>query len=556
VAVLKSFAFEKADPGLRGLVTVASIFFSLTLIFALHRYFTLYASYDQGIFNQVFWNGMHGRFFQSSLSSALSTNVVHDAQVPEVFYHRLGQHFTPALLLWLPLYSIFPSPVTLVVLQVILMTAGGVVLYALARHYLPPTIALFITAGYYASNAVIGAVFWNFHDLSQLSLFVFGLLLALEKRIWWLFWLLAGLTVLIREDTGVVLFGIGVYMVVSRRFPRSGLVLCALSFGYIMLVTKVLMAMFSQDVSKRFMLERFGQFADGNEASTLEIILGILSNPIRLFYELFLRRWDQKLLYLLAQALPLALIPLAAPYAWVIAGFPLLQLFLQNGESQLSIHIRYAVTVVPGFFYGTILWWSHHKEKLNAQLQILKLKVRFRRVWATCIGLSLLIAFLYSPHRVFYFAIPDSYVPWVHVSLTRQWQHVAAVRPLMQQIPPDASVSATTYLIPPLSSRRSIVRLPYLQIRDDQNQVQDVDYIFADLWQLQQYQVAFKAERIYIQQIVPLVDQLLRQNQYGMVGVQDGVILLKKSSSSDPQALANWATLRQTFAPLLPNNPT
>jgi uncharacterized membrane protein len=551
VAVLKSFTFEKEYPGLRGLIILASVFFSLTLLFALHRYFTLYASYDQGIFNQVFWNGIHGRFFQSSLSSALSTNVVHDGQAPEVFYHRLGQHFTPALLLWLPLYAIFPSPATLTVLQVIFITAGGVVLYALARHYVEPAIALLITAGYYASNAVIGAVFWNFHDLSQLPLFVFGLLLALEKRIWWLFWLLAGLTLLIREDTGVVLFGIGAYLVVSRRYPRAGLALCVLSFGYIMLVTKVLMAMFSQDVSKRFMLERFGQFAQGDEASTLEIIWGIVSNPLRLIYEFFIRRWDQKLLYLLAQALPLALIPLAVPSAWVIAGFPLLQLFLQNGESQLSIHIRYAVTVVPGFFYGAILWWSQHREKLNATIRLWKLRFSFRRFWVSCIVISLLIAFLYSPHRVFYFAIPDSYVPWVHVPLHRQWQHVAAIRPLMAQIPPDASVSATTYLIPPLSSRRSIVRLPYLHIQNDQKVVEEVDYVFADIWQLQQYQVAFKAERIYIQQIVPIVDQLLGQNKYGMVALQDNVLLLQKGATSDPSALAAWATLRETLLPLL-----
>lgn len=551
MAVLTNFKFEKEHPGLRGLIILAAVFFSLTLLFALHRYFTLYASYDQGIFNQVFWNGMHGRFFQSSLSSALSTNVVHDGQAPQVFYHRLGQHFTPALLLWLPLYAIFPSPATLTVLQVMLITAGGIVLYALARQYVEPTIALLITAGYYASNAVIGAVFWNFHDLSQLPLFVFGLLLALEKRLWWLFWLLAGFILLIREDTGVVLFGIGAYLVVSRRFPRAGLALCVLSFGYIMLVTKVLMAMFSQDVSRRFMLERFGQFAQGDEASTLEIIWGIVSNPFRLIYEFFIRRWDQKLLYLLAQSLPLAFIPLAAPSAWVIAGFPLLQLFLQNGESQLSIHIRYAVTIVPGFFYGAILWWSQHREKLNATLRLWKFRVPFRRFWLSCITISLLIAFLYSPHRVFYFAIPDSYVPWVHVPLQRQWQHVAAIRPLMAQIPPDASVSATTYLIPPLSSRRAIVRLPYLQIENDQKVVEEVDYVFADLWQLQQYQVAFKAERIFIQQIVPIVDQLLGQNRYGMIALQDSVILLQKGATSDPSALAAWATLRETLMPLL-----
>ncbi len=129
------------NSSLKWVVGVAIAFFIICLSLTLHRYFSFYASYDQGIFNQVFWNGAQGRFFQSSLSSALSTNVVHQGEFPSVSYHRLGQHFTPALLLWLPLYALFPSPVTLSVLQVTLITAAGLVLYLLARQHLetPPS---------------------------------------------------------------------------------------------------------------------------------------------------------------------------------------------------------------------------------------------------------------------------------------------------------------------------------------------------------------------------------------------------------------------------------
>ena len=119
--------------GLKIVAIAAIIFFLVTLSLTLHRHFTFYSSYDQGIFNQVFWNGTHGRFFQSTLSSQLSTNVVHSGEVPSVDYHRLGQHFTPALLFWLPIYYLFPNPATLTVLQAILVTAAGIVLYFLAR---------------------------------------------------------------------------------------------------------------------------------------------------------------------------------------------------------------------------------------------------------------------------------------------------------------------------------------------------------------------------------------------------------------------------------------
>ncbi len=514
---------------------LAGLFFFLCLLFTLHRYYSFYASFDQGIFNQVFWNNLHGRFFQSSLSSSLSTNVVHAGEVATVYYHRLGQHFTPALLLWLPIYALFPSPITLTVLQVTLITAAGLVLYVLARQYLKPPLTVMITASFYGANAVIGPTLSNFHDISQIPLFVFTLLLAMEKRWWWLFWLMAVLILAVREDAGVGLFGVGVYMILSKRFPRAGFGVCVLSFGYMLALTNLIMPLFSKDISQRFMLERFGQYADGEEASTLEIIWGMISNPLRLIVEL-VTPIDRTIKYLLGHWLPLAFVPAVAPGSWMIAGFPLLKLLLGKGESVLSITIRYALTVVPGLFYGSILWWSQHQQKFKPSL---------RRFWVVCICLSLFFTFTSNPNRTFYFLIPDSVKPWIYVSLPQQWQHVAQMRPLLAQIPSNTSVSATTYLVPHLSSRREILRLPALELRNDAKEVIKVDYAIADLWQLQKYQVAFKSDRRLLKDLVTLIDQLTNNREYGIIGFQDGVILLKKAASSDTQATAAWLKFRQ-----------
>ncbi|PLZ96238.1 hypothetical protein CEN50_19400 [Fischerella thermalis CCMEE 5268] len=525
----------KAGNASKTVLLLAGIFFFLCLLFTLHRYYTFYASFDQGIFNQVFWNNLHGRFFQSSLSSSLSTNVVHAGEVPTVYYHRLGQHFTPALLLWLPIYALFPSPATLTVLQVTLITAAGLVLYVLARQYLQPPLAVMITASFYGANAVIGPTLSNFHDICQIPLFVFTLLLAMEKRWWWLFWLLAVLILAVREDAGIGLFGVGVYMILSKRFPRAGVAVCILSFGYILVLTNLIMPLFSKDISQRFMLERFGQYADGEEASTIEIIWGMISNPPRLLVELF-TPLDRTIKYLLGQWLPLAFVPAVAPGSWMIAGFPLLKLLLGKGESVLSITIRYALTVVPGLFYGSILWWSQRQQKF---------KPAFRRLWIGCICLSLFFTFTSNPNRTFYFVIPDSIKPLVYVSLPQQWQHVNQMRPLLAQIPPDASVSATTYIVPHLSSRREILRLPALELRNDAQEVIKVDYAIADLWQLQKYQAAFKSDRSLLKDLTPLIDQLINNSEYGIIGFEDGVILLKKAASSDTQAKAAWLQFRQ-----------
>ncbi|MDJ0530922.1 MAG: DUF2079 domain-containing protein [Xenococcaceae cyanobacterium MO_207.B15] len=529
--------------GLYVVFAAAIAFFGVTLLLTLHRHFTFYSSYDQGIFNQVFWNGTQGRFFQSTLSSQLSTNVVHSGEVPATDYHRLGQHFTPALLLWLPIYYLFPYPATLTVFQSVFVTAAGLVLYALARIYLEPAIAILITISFYCANAVLGPTLSNFHDISQIPLFVFSLLLAMEKRWWWLFWLLAIAILAVREDSGITLFGVGIYLITSRRYPRIGLIVSSLSFLYIVILTNLIMPLFSDDISKRFMLERFGQYAEGNEASTIDILLGMLRNPWRLIVQLF-TPFGETIRYLLGQWLPLAFIPAVAPAAWAIAGFPLLKLLLGQGQSVLAISIRYAMNVSPGLFYGVILWWAGQGfgnfNRPLAECKPRKLRPQFRRFWIFCLSLSLLFTVTSNPSRTLYFLIPDSIQPWVYVSAPQQWQRVPQIRSLMSRIPDDASVSATTYIIPHLSGRRAIIRLPGLEYTDDNGDRQYVDYIIADLWRLKHYEVAFKYDRRHLESIINLIQDITNRGQYSITGFNNGIILLEKGATSDSAAVAAW----------------
>ena len=532
-----------AKQGLKYLFWGAIAFFVLTLGLTLHRHFTFYSSYDQGIFNQVFWNGTQGNFFQSTLSSQLSTNVVHSGEVPKVDYHRLGQHFTPALLLWLPIYYLFPHPATLTVLQAIFITAAGLVLYALARIYLEPAIALMLSLSFYCANAVLGPSLANFHDISQIPLFVFGLLWAMEKRRWWLFWILAVCILAVREDSGITLFGVGVYLIASRRYPKIGLLVCSLSFLYIVALTNLIMPLFSDDVAKRFMLERFGQYAEGDSASTLEIIWGMVSNPLRLLRELVTPVFGT-IKYFLGQWLPLAFVPVVAPASWAIAGFPLLKLLLGKGQSVLAISLRYAMSVTPGLFYGAILWWAGQGfGNFNRRLrdcQPRTLRPKFYRFWIFCLTLSVLFTITSNPSQTLYFLIPDSIQPRVHVSALQQWQRVPQIRALLSQIPSNASVSGTTHLIPHLSSRREVIRLPRLELQNDAGAVVSVDYIVADLWRLVKYRPAFTAERLHLESVTHVLEDVTTRKVYGVIGFDNGVILLQKGAESDAIAFEQW----------------
>jgi len=258
----------------------------------------------------------------------------------------------------MPIYALFPSPITLIVLQVALIAAAGIVLYFLARHYLSVPLSIMRVASYYGANGVICPTLGNFYEHCQIPIFIFSLLLALEKQRCPLFWLIAVLKLGTREDARISLFGIGAYLIVSRSYPRLGIALCALSFSYVLFITNTIMPMFSVDNSRLYLANYFSKFVKTEKPSTLELLWAIISQP-QLIIEVFLKVASRRILYLLGHWMPLAFVPAIAPSAWLMTVFPLLVLLLQVvNQAATFINTRYTFAVIPGLFYGTILWWS------------------------------------------------------------------------------------------------------------------------------------------------------------------------------------------------------
>ncbi len=538
----KPLYYWNNQTGLRQVTILATIFFILVLSFSMIRYESFLATYDHGLFNQVFWNSIHGKFFQGSLSSAASSASLMDRQLSYPFYIHLGQHFVIDFMIWMPIYALFPSPITLIVLQVALIAAAGIVLYFLARHYLSVPLSVMIVASYYGANGVIGPTLGNFYEHCQIPLFIFSLLLALEKQRWSLFWLFAVLTLGTREDAGISLFGIGAYLIVSRRYPRVGIALCALSFSYVVFVTNRIMPMFSADNSRLYLANYFRKFVKTENPSTLELLWAIISQP-QLIIEVFFKDASRRILYLLGHWLPLAFVPAIVPSAWLITVFPLLVVLLQVvNQAATSINTRYTFAIIPGLFYGTILWWSQHQDKF---------KPRFHRFWIGCIGLSILLTYTSNPNQALYFISPYSFQPWVYQSLPAQLGHAANIKKVLSLIPQDASVSTSAYIVSHLSGRRNIIRLEVMQMKDEEGKVVDVDYALLDLWQLQQNNLKVPVDRGRVRGGVRFTDEALRLGLYGIAEVLDGVVLVQKGITSKPEVLSAWSKLRQEIAPLM-----
>jgi len=164
-------------------------------------------------------------------------------------------------------------------------------------------------------------------------------------------------------------------------------------------------------------------------------------------------------------------------------------------------------------------------------------------------SLSLFFTLTSNPSRAFYFFSPESYQPFLLVTLSESWQHARGVHSLLSQIPSDASVAASTYIVPHLSGRREIVRFPDLQLRNDAGQEIEVEWAIADFWQKEKYLGIF-GKYTGMREWAELADRLLEEKRYGVIDYQEKALLLQKGAKSNPDALQAWQLYRQQIAKL------
>ena len=78
-----------------------------------------------------------------------------------------------------------------------------------------------------------------------------------------------------------------------------------------------------------------------------------------------------------------------------------------------------------------------------------------------------------------------------------------------------------------------------------------MDYIIADLWQMEQYSPAFGEDRHWLRNANNLINAVTASKQYGVKDFAEGVILLQKGIPSKPEAIAAWTEYQTKIQPIL-----
>ena len=216
-------------------------------VFALFRFYTFQtASYDLVIFDQAVRSYAH---FRPGISIIKG---VHNGFGPQ--FSVLGDHWSPILAALAPLYWIHNSPETILVAQAVLFALAIPPLWIFTRRAFggggkATAAAYLVSAAYALSWPIASAVSFDFHEAAFAPVLM---AVALERiqagRLRTALIALAAL-LLVKEDMGFFVAGIGIYLAVAR--PRTvnrqvlvGLTLVLVGFAYSVFATYVLVPAF------------------------------------------------------------------------------------------------------------------------------------------------------------------------------------------------------------------------------------------------------------------------------------------------------------------------
>lgn len=413
----------------------ASIFIIYVGVIAILRYKTYRnPNFDFGIWSQMF-------YYMKKSFAPLTT--CERQNIGLMSHFRV--HFSPIYYLFLPVYIVFPYPVTLNILQVLTLASAIIPVYLLCRkrNLSNGATALFGII-FVLIPALICGTFYDLHENCFLVPMILWLFYFIEKDNLKGMIIFTILTLLIKEDAPVYAACIGLFVIVGKKKYRNGVVIFVTSVVYFLVVMY-----FMGKYGLGIMDSRFTNYmADASKGGLIDVIRNFITNPAYVVEECFK---PEKLSFMFYMIFPLGFLPLASKkVSGLILFIPvILENLASNYKYQYSINYQYVFGTVAILTYLAIVNYSELTEKTR----------RFMAGFAICMGIILLP--VCAMQKSYYFDIYRTEKQWIN-----------DLDEAMKSIPDDASVVASTFFLPHLSNRDYIYEYPYDK---------GADYIVLDL---------------------------------------------------------------------------
>jgi uncharacterized membrane protein len=445
------------------------------------------AGFDLGNYEQTLWNTLHGHPFAMTTRQGVSL--------------RLALHFEPILLLIVPIYALFTSPRTLLVLQTAVVASGAVPIFLLARGRWRSDLAgIVFVAVYLLFPALQGAVAFDFHAVTLVApLMSFALWFAAAGRYGWTL-AMSVLAMACKEEIALMVLMMGLYLWLKHREPRWGATLVAAGALWFAAVNFWLVPALSP-AGENLLLGRYSRWGD----SMIQVIGNLVLRPLDALR--FMLSGD-RLRYWVRAMIPVAFTALLDPLTLLMALPTMAINTLSSYPPNYQLdRFHYSAVIVPFIVTAAINGLDRARAFAESRL---------KRVHPGFLRLVLLVTVLFAAaayQAQFGHTPAGRYFCWPIV--TERHRRAEA---MLSQIPAQAAVAAQNNLAPHLSRRRWLFTLPKTRHQD-----QPAQFVAFDLRSSLYPYDSIDAFCAHVQTFVKRAD-------HGLIFADDGLLLFQRDA--------------------------
>lgn len=372
----------------------------------------------------------------------------------DMLLSHFAVHISPVYYLFLPFYWLFPSPLTLQIGQAVVLAAGVIPVYLLARHFKlsNPQTAL-VTLLYALFPAISAGCSYDLHENCFLPLFLLFTFYFYEAKKPIPMYVCALLVLSVKEDAAIYLLFFALFLLLGEKEYLHGGILAAVAIGYFLLCGYLL-----ETTGMGMMSNRYDNLIYDPEDGLAGAIKTILVNPGYVLTQLFADKdgkWD-KVMYIVYMLLPLGMLPLVSkkPARWLLVA-PMLINLLTMYPYQPRIGFQYHFGVAAFLIYA-MLKNLPEIDSHNVRRTLLSIAA------AACLCSYIVVV------------LPSVY-PRIQTWNKNKAYYREMEAFLEDTIPEDASVAASTYLLPHIADRDEIFEVHYHKNKPD------IEYVVLDL---------------------------------------------------------------------------
>ncbi len=336
-------------------------------------------------------------------------------------------HVSPIYYLILPFYYIFPFAVTLQIAQAIIVTSAVIPLFLIARKRgLSPRAIAAVCIIFCFYPALSGGCFYDIHENCFLVPLVLWMFYFIEIKKYSGLYICAMLTLFVKEDAAVYVAFVAIYLLIDNRDFKRGPTLLVMSIVYFLGVVFYLNV-----YGEGIMAARYSNYI--NKGGGLDsIIINLFRNPALLFVESFN---NNKLIFLLQMFMPVAFLPFVTKrISRLTLLLPMVLINLMpDYKYQHSIYYQYTFGVTAFLFYASVLNISEMTAALKRSLITLSVTASVMMFNATVLD------------KLYYIEKYNNLSDEIEI-----------LNSCINNIPSDASVQASTFLVPQLAQRSLI----------------------------------------------------------------------------------------------------